>query len=155
MDFKNFTIIGLLLLNLGLIGLMFFGRGSHGKHRPPSEKRLIKKMKHDFGLSEAQIADVKKIKIDHEDFVKSTFDKADELKDQFSEFFTDEELDTANLAKVVKEVSALTLSRDSATIMYVRNIRSVLDSEQKKKFDKRYKEFIPRPGKPHSPKRRR
>ena len=154
MDFKNFTIIGLLLLNLGLIGLMFFGKSSHGRHHPPSEERLIKKMKKDFGLSDTQVTDIENIRAEHEDFVKSTFERTEVLKTKFSEFLTTEELDSVNLEKVVKEVSVLTLSRDSATIMYVRNIRSVLKPDQKEKFDKRFREFIPKPQMPHPPKRR-
>lgn len=153
MNFKNFTIVGLVVMNLALLGYMFFGKqshrpppGGHQGHRmhPMKEGKLFKHFKKELDLTDEQVTNMKTLRKANRDLAEGNIQKIEELKNQFRELAIAPTFDTTTLNNLVKEIADLTFEIDKEVVVYIRATRDLLSDEQKAKFDNQFYRFIPK-----------
>lgn len=126
------AVIGLLILNMGLLGFMWFGRKPMPPHlegkfegRPPAAQFLIKEL----NLDEKQKAEYDIMRISH----KSTRDSLNDVLKQHRETFF-KGLSTGDTSEIEK-IATVQKEMDLSTFHHFQALRSICSPEQQKKFD--------------------
>lgn len=139
-NFKFLIIIVILLviINCVLLGSLWFTKYHMAGPPPPiglperANDYLIRELK----MTPAQVKQYDAMKKQHFEATKKLNDQNRLLRDEFFENIKTPVLNKAVIDSLQKKISANSVTLDTTTLFHFRKLRTILNDEQKTKFDK-------------------
>ncbi|MEO8887386.1 MAG: periplasmic heavy metal sensor [Mucilaginibacter sp.] len=138
-NFKFLMIIVILLviINCVLLGSLWFTKYRMSPPPPPdppqrANEYLIKELK----LTPAQIKQYDTLREHHFEKTKALNEQIRQLRDAYFENIQTPVLNTKATDSLEKKITANTATLDSTTLFHFRKLRTILDNDQKTRFDK-------------------
>lgn len=144
------AILGLLILNFATLGFLIL----HRPHLPfpmgPNRFQTHGYLAKELNLTDAQKTEFKKLREEHQANVMQLQDSIKSLKDQLFDQIKNDRVDTTMVNGIISKIADNQKRIELATFYHFSKVRTLLNDEQKQKFDKVMKDMSKMVG-PHPP----
>lgn len=127
-------VVLLVLINCALLAVFWLQRGKGpGPDAPPQRAHefLTKELK----LDKAQEEAYEKMRTKHFETTRALNDTNRKLRDSLFNYIQTPELDTPTVTRLEKQIAFNQAELEKATLLHFRELRSMLNKDQQKKFD--------------------
>lgn len=157
------AVILLLVINIGILGLLWFDRKpGHDKRIPPLENHHPPEggtsnagpkdfIINELELSKDQISEYENLIEEHQSDMKKIREKIREKKEDLWNSFEKNSNDTAEAKRLASEIGADQNETELITYRHFQKVKNICTEEQKKKLDKIIKEALRMMGPQHPP----
>ncbi|MFD0750558.1 Spy/CpxP family protein refolding chaperone [Mucilaginibacter calamicampi] len=127
-------VIVLVLVNCALLAVFWFQRGKGpGQNGPP--QRAHEFLKKELGLTKEQDEAYEKMRISHFATTRALNDANRKLHDSLFNYINTPDLDTPTATRLEGQIAFNQTQLEKATLLHFRELRSILNAQQQKKFD--------------------
>jgi Spy/CpxP family protein refolding chaperone len=145
-------VIVLLLVNTAVLGLLWFNKKPGGQQPGRNAREFIKK---ELVLNTEQLKQYKTMREAHFEAMHEINADTRELKEQMFDLISAPALDSTKLNNLLQQIGSKETQKDKITVERFRQLRSILDDQQKQKFDKIIRDVLRMLGRPQPPQMRR
>ena len=127
-------VVLLVLINCALLTLFWRQRGKGpGADGPP--QRAHEFLTEELKLDNAQDQAYEKMRTSHFEFTRGLNQANHQLRDSLFEYIQTPGLDTPTVTRLEKQIAFNQAELEKATLLHFRELRSILNADQQKKFD--------------------
>ncbi|MBI1227524.1 MAG: periplasmic heavy metal sensor [Bacteroidetes bacterium] len=147
---RNWFTVGLVLLNLALMGFLFFGK----KQGPPQPNDIIQLWRHELKLSPEQVAEFREIIGEHRRKTEPLQQAQMENRRALLHAAETPNTDTALVALLTAESGELHRELDEGLVHHYRDLLNVCNPQQQELMKAIFFKTLRQPGGPPPPRRR-
>lgn len=144
------AILGLLILNFVTLAFLIFHRPHFPFPIEPPRKEARGFLENELNLTDQQKIEFNRLREEHISTVAQIQDSIKPLKDQLFDQIKNDRVDTATVNSITSKIAENQKRIELATFYHFNKIRTLLNDEQKKKFDMVMKDMLKMTG-PHPP----
>ena len=152
--FLSVAVILLLLANIALVAFMVFRKGE--SKPPPRESGRVAfgKMMNDIGMSDAQKKQYDSLREIHFNNIRPLFDTIRIARQALFNLMKDDTVNDSLVKLYTGRISEKQTLADKQTLNHFRQVRSLFNAEQQKKFDDYIQKIMQRPRRDSSTKKK-
>jgi Spy/CpxP family protein refolding chaperone len=133
-------VVVLLAINTAMIVFMWMNRP--GKQMPMANGPADDFLRKELSLTEAQQKQFQSAKEDHFESMRPIMEDSRSKRDEMFDEIANPQNDTAHINQLAAELSSLETKKEVNTVMHFKHLRTLLNDEQKQKFDKIFKQLL-------------
>ncbi len=139
----TYAIIILFLLNFGTIAFIWLHKPPHPEHEfmqhelppPHDNEKPADFLIHELNLNTQQQSDFEKLRKEHQDAMKQSFDDMKKNKDELFGYLSKGQGDSVKVNQLADNIARSQKQIELATFSHFQKVRAICDENQKKKFD--------------------